>query len=77
MNLDDALTTTRLIDCQGRVTHTLTLLLDGQVRVVVGPNEALVEPRRRTVPPPQFRLGAGEYSHEQVVQLACDMAVGR
>lgn len=77
MNVDDFLTTTRLIDCQGRVTHTLTLLLDGRVRVRVGSVEGVVEPRQREVRPPTVKLGAGEYGHDQVVQIACDMADGR
>ncbi len=77
MNVDDFLTTTRLIDCQGRVTHTLTLLLDGRVRVRVGSVEGVVDPSQRAVRPATVKLGAGEYGHDQVVQIACDLAVGR
>jgi len=74
VNIDDYLQTTQLIDCHGRTTHTLTLLPDGTVRVRTVSVEAVVEPRDRCVRPPAMRLGAGEYGHDQIVQIACDMA---
>lgn len=76
VNVDDYLTTTQLIDCQGRATHTLTLLLDGRVRVRTSAREVVIDPRDRSLRPPSATLGAGEYGHEQVIQLACDMASG-
>jgi hypothetical protein len=76
VNVDDYLVTTRLIDCGGRTTHTLTLLLDGHVRVRAGAVEAVVDPRDKSVHPPAIKLGAGEYGHDQVVQIAYDMAAG-
>lgn len=76
VNLDDYLTTTRLIDCQGRTTHTLTLLPDGRVRVRTGAIEGVVDPREKRVHPPAIKLGAGEYGHDQVLQIAYDMANG-
>jgi hypothetical protein len=77
MQLDDYLETTHLVDCHGRTTHTLTLLLDGTVRVTTASLVAVVDPRTRGVRPPAVRLGAGEYGHDQIVHIACDMAVGR
>jgi hypothetical protein len=77
MNLDDYLETTRLIDCNGRTTHTLTLLPDGAVRVRTASVEAVVDPRERSVRPSTVRLGAGEYGHEQIVQIAYEIALGR
>ena len=77
MNIDDYLQSTQLIDCNGRTTHTLTLLPDGNVRVRTATLEAVVEPRERSVRPAALRLGAGEYGHDQIVQIACDMAFGR
>jgi len=74
MNADDYLTTTRLIDCQGRATHTLTVMLDGRVRVRTSAVEVVIDPRDRSLQPPSFTLGAGEYGHDQVIQIACEMA---
>lgn len=76
VNLDDYLTTTQLMDCQGRATHTLTLLLDGRVRVRTSAREVVIDPRDRSIQPPSATLGVGEYGHEQVIQIACDMASG-
>jgi len=76
VNVDDYLTTTQLLDCQGRATHTLTLLLDGRVRVRTGAREVVIDPRDRSLQPPSVTLAVGEYGHDQVVQLACDMAGG-
>lgn len=71
---DRYLETTELIDCLGRVTHSLTVEPDGAVAVRVGSITAKVHPGTRAVHPPGFRLGSGEYSHEQVVELACQLA---
>ena len=68
------LNTTELIDCLGRVTHSLPVEPDGSVAVRVGSVDARVHPATRAVHPPGFRLSAGEYSHEQVVELACQLA---
>ena len=76
VNIDDYLTTTQLMDCQGRATHTLTLLLDGRVRVRTSAREVVIDPRDRSIQPPSATLGVGEYGHEQVIQIACDMASG-
>ena len=77
MNVEDYLDSTRLVDCQGRTTHVLTLMLDGRIRVRVGIVEAVIEPATRHVAPPHVKLGRGEYGHDQIVQLACDLSLGR
>lgn len=76
MNIDDYLSTVELLDCHGRSTHRLTLLLDGRVRVRAGAVDAIVDPSTRNVDPPACRLGRGEYGHDQVVDAACSMTVG-
>jgi len=46
----DDLLYTKLIDCNGTVTHTLTLLIDGTVRIAfTGGAQAIVEPRTGAV----------------------------
>lgn len=77
MDLDRYLTSVQLLDCHGRVTHHLTLQLDGTVSVRLSASTVTVIPATRSVMPPSARLGAGEYSHEQVVSTACDLASGR
>ena len=74
MSLERYLDAVELIDCSGAVTHRLTLLIDGRVRVRVGDAEAVVDPATRTVVPPARRLGRGEYSHQQVLDIACNLA---
>lgn len=76
MNLEDHLAKVELIDCGGRTTHLLTLLVDGRVRVRVGAAESVVDPTTRRVDPPSRRLGLGEYGHEQVLDIACNLARG-
>ena len=71
--LDRHLQTTDLLDCQGRVTHSLTVEPDGTVTVRVHGIAARVQPATRVVHPPGFRLGAGEYSHEQILDLAGEL----
>ncbi|CAB4553049.1 MAG: hypothetical protein ACK5CE_09780 [Actinomycetes bacterium] len=74
MNLDDVLETVELIDCSGRVTHRLTLLIDGRVRVRTGEVEAVVDPSNAQVRPPSLQLGRGEYTHHQVIDIARRLA---
>ncbi|MFV0260036.1 MAG: hypothetical protein ACK5PP_16485 [Acidimicrobiales bacterium] len=76
MNLDEYLETVTLVNCTGQVTHTLTLLIDGTVRVRTGHAEAVVDPSSRTSRPAVIRLGAGEYGHDQVIDVACSLARG-
>jgi hypothetical protein len=65
------LATTTLIDCTGHVTHTLTLLVDGTVRVRFSSGvEADIDPRTGTV------LTPGRVVPEQVVAAARTLAVG-
>lgn len=73
MNLDDYLDTVDLIDCSGTVTHRLTLMVDGRVRVRVGGVDSFVDPGTRTVLPPVRQLGRGEYGHQQIVEIACNL----
>jgi hypothetical protein len=77
MAFGDVLRSTQLFDCHGRVTHRLVLQPDGRVTILIGAVEVLIEPTTRLVTPPGVTLGAGEYSHDQVVGLACDLAAGR
>jgi hypothetical protein len=74
MDLDDYLKHVELIDCRGAVSHRLTVLLDGTVRVRVGHVEAVLDPTTRLVSPPGAQLGRGEYGHDQVVDIACSMS---
>ena len=74
MNLDDHLESLGLVDCTGRVSHRLTLMIDGTVRVSVGGVHVLIDPRSRSAVPASFNLGRGEYSHQQVIDLACSFA---
>ena len=76
MNLDDYLEQVTLMDCNGQVTHRLTLQIDGTVKVKVGQIEVLVDPTNREFRPAACQLGRGEYSHDLVVDLACSLARG-
>ena len=76
MNLDDHLAKVQLIDCRGRTTHRLTLLINRRVEIRVGEVRAVVDPRTRAVEPPSRRLGSGEYGHDQVLDIACNLARG-
>ena len=49
MDLFEYLVSTQLMDCSGRVTHTLTLLPDGMVEVVMGSVAVVVDPMAKTV----------------------------
>jgi hypothetical protein len=67
--MDDLFSTT-LIDCHGAVTHTLTLQIDGTVRIdFAGGTHAIVEPRTGViltpgrVVPPQLLAAARTLSH--------------
>lgn len=49
MSIDAYLTSHQLYDCNGRITHTLTLLVDGTVRVsATNGSEVLADPRTHT-----------------------------
>ena len=56
VNLEDHLHSTDLIDCSGRISHRLTVLVDGRVRVRSGEVEAIVDPATGDVSPPWCRL---------------------
>ncbi len=57
MDFSRHLVSTQLLDCQGRVTHTLTLRPDGMVDVAMASVTAVVDPTRRVVLRPHgFRL---------------------
>lgn len=61
---------TSLIDCAGSITHTLTLLVDGTVRVRFSSGvEADVDPRTGVV------LTPGRVVPEQVLAAARSLAV--
>ncbi|MCY4195210.1 MAG: hypothetical protein OXF04_13115 [bacterium] len=49
MDLSQYLASTQLMDCTGQVTHTLTLLPDGMVKVVKGSVTVIVDPQSRSV----------------------------
>ena len=60
----DSLARSQLIDCNGRVTHTLTLLPDGTVEVVAGAVRAIIDPSRKVVlRPAGVRFGDQVMSH--------------
>lgn len=65
------LATTTLIDCTGATTHTLTLLIDGRVRVRFSSGvEADIDPSTGAV------LTPGRAVPDQVVAAARSLAVG-
>ncbi|MDY7103242.1 MAG: hypothetical protein S0880_18825 [Actinomycetota bacterium] len=43
------LSSTQLLDCEGRATHTLTLLVDGSVQIEAPAYTCVVDPARRAV----------------------------
>lgn len=48
--MEDYLTSVDVLDCSGRTTHTLTLQIDGTVRISMPSGlEAVVDPTRRLV----------------------------
>lgn len=49
MDLSKYLATTQLMDCNGRVTHTFTLLANGDVEVVTPSATVVVDPVSRSV----------------------------
>lgn len=51
-DLDRYLASTELLDCQGRVEHALTLLVDGRVRIRRGAVTIVVDPATGHVDPP-------------------------
>lgn len=65
------LASTSLIDCTGATTHTLTLLIDGRVRIRFASGvEADVDPATGTV------LTPGRSVPPQVIAAARTLAVG-
>ena len=76
MDLDDYLEQVTLMDCSGQVTHRLTLQIDGTVKVQIGQLEVVVDPSTRELRPTARQLGLGEYGHDQVLDLACNLARG-
>jgi hypothetical protein len=75
VTLDPWLRSVDLIDCSGRTTHVLTVLIDGRVHVRAPGCEATVDPATRTLDPPARRLGGGEYHHDQVLDIACNLRI--
>jgi hypothetical protein len=58
MALDDYLVQVDLLDCSGRVSHTLTLQPDGLVRIdFASGRQATVDPRTRRNLTPQVPVG--------------------
>ncbi len=51
-DLDRYLSTVELLDCSGRVEHTLTLLIDGRVRIRRGPATIIIDPATGALDPP-------------------------
>jgi hypothetical protein len=57
MGLDDYLETARVLDCTGKVTHELTLLPDGMVRVRrSGGPDVIINPVTRTALTPGIHV---------------------
>ena len=77
MDLDAYLETVVLVDCAGQATHRLTLQLDGTVKVQMGQIDVIVDPKTRELRPWSRQLGRGEYGHDQVIDVACNLANGR
>ncbi len=71
MNLDTYLDSAQLLDCNGQVSHTLTLLLDGTVRIQFSGREAIVDPRTRRNLTPQVPV------HDTLMHAASTLAGGR
>jgi hypothetical protein len=71
MNIDQLLETVDLIDCSGNVSHTLTLLIDGTVRIDYHRGaSAVVDPRTRTVLTPHRIVP------QTLIDAACALARG-
>lgn len=68
-DLDKYLTTCELLDCQGRARHTLTLLVDGRIRVRHVAGQYTIDPGSGLVDPPQ-------HVPEQVLNAAANL-IGR
>lgn len=69
MDLSKYLVSTQLMDCTGRVTHTLTLLPDGMVEVVMGSLTVVVDPSSRSVVRP-VGVRVGDEVFDQASVLA-------
>lgn len=69
MDLSEYLASTQLMDCTGQVTHTLTLLPDGMVEVVMGSVTVIVDPLSKSVVRP-----VGVRVHDQIFDQANALA---
>ncbi len=69
MDLVRQLVSSQLLDCSGRVTHTLALLPDGRVEVSTPSIVAIVDPATKTV-----LLPRGARLPEQVLDHAATLA---
>jgi hypothetical protein len=69
MGFDDHLTSTQLHDCHGRVSHTLTLLADGMVRIdFAHGRSATVDPEHRRNLTPQVPVGPALFDQAAALQ---------
>jgi hypothetical protein len=68
------LVSAELLDCNGRVTHRLTVLPDMTVRVELQNFTAIVNPWTSAVLPRGIRLAAGEYTHDKILEMAGTLA---
>lgn len=60
MDIDRLLESHHVVDCTGQVTHTLTLLIDGTVRVAfTGGRALLADPRTRSCLTPGATIPEG------------------
>jgi len=69
MGLDHYLTSTQLHDCNGQVSHTLTLLADGTVRIdFAHGRSATVDPVTRRNLTPQVPVGPALFDEAASLQ---------
>jgi len=71
MELSSYLTTSQVLDCQGRVAATFTLEIDGAVTIQVGGGRKIrIDPNHRLV------LTAGAHVEDSLLDQACAFAKG-